>query len=73
MFHLFLNSIDWEIIGQGRMRFKKSFESYSNDQWLLYREYTWFNMAYILHALMLNPNNINERILIIVRNQLLKD
>jgi hypothetical protein len=33
MFHLLSNSIDWEIIGQGGMRFEKSFKSYSNDQW----------------------------------------
>jgi hypothetical protein len=72
MFHLFSNSIDWEIHGQGRMRFEKSFKSYSNDQWLLYREQTWFNMEHILYALMLNQNIINERILITLRNQLLK-
>ena len=53
MFYLFLNSIDWEILGQCGMRFKKSFKSYSNDQWLLYREQIWFNIADILHALML--------------------
>jgi hypothetical protein len=34
MFHLFLNSIDCEILGQDRMRFEKSFKSYSNNQWL---------------------------------------
>jgi hypothetical protein len=34
------------------MRFEKSFKFYSNDQWLLYREQTWFNMAEILHAIM---------------------
>ena len=55
------------------MRFEKSFKSYSNDQWLLYREQTWFNMIDILHALMLNQNNIHERILITLRNWSLKN
>jgi len=32
MFHLLSNSIDWEILGKGGMRFEKSFKSYSNDQ-----------------------------------------
>jgi len=50
MFHLFLNSIDWEILGQDRMIFEKSFKSYSNDQWLLCREQTWFNMVDRLHT-----------------------
>jgi hypothetical protein len=49
---MFLNSIDWEIIGQDEMRFENSLKSYSNDQWLLCREQTWFNMAGILHALL---------------------
>jgi hypothetical protein len=31
-FHLFSNSIDWEIISQYGMRFEKSFKYYSNDQ-----------------------------------------
>jgi hypothetical protein len=53
MFHLFSNSIDWEILSQDEIRFEKSFKSNSNDQWLLCREQTWFNMADILHALML--------------------
>jgi hypothetical protein len=52
MFYMFLNSIDWEIIGQDEMRFENSLKSYSNDQWLLCREQTWFNMAGILHALL---------------------
>ena len=56
MFHLLSNSIDWEIICQGGMRFEKSFKSYSNDQWLLCREQIWFNMVDILHTLMLNQN-----------------
>jgi hypothetical protein len=56
MFYIFLNSIDWEIIGQGGMKFEKSLKSYSNDQWLLCKKQTWFNMANILHALMLNHN-----------------
>ena len=68
MFNLFSNSIDWEIFGQGGMRFEKSFKSYSNDQWLLCREQTWFNMVDILHALMLNQNIIDERILMTLRN-----
>jgi len=38
MSHLLSNSIDWEILGQDGMRFKKSFKSYSNDQWLFYIE-----------------------------------
>jgi len=29
---MFSNSIDLEIIGQGGMRFEKSFRSYSNNQ-----------------------------------------
>ena len=41
------------------MRFEKSFKFYSNDQWLLCREQTWFNMIDILHALMLNWKDIN--------------
>ena len=41
------------------MRFEKSFKFYSNDQWLLCREQTWFNMTDILHALMLNWKDIN--------------
>jgi hypothetical protein len=53
MFHLFSNSIDWEILSQDEMRFEKSFKSNLNDQWLLCRKQTWFNMADILHALML--------------------
>ena len=54
------------------MRFEKSFESYSNDQWILCREQTWFNMVDILHALMLNQNIINEKTLNTLRNQSLK-
>ena len=38
IFHLFSNSIDWKILAQGEMRFKKSSKSYSDDQWLLFRE-----------------------------------
>ena len=72
IFHMFSNSIDWEILGQSGMRFEKSFKSYSNDQWLLCREQTWFDMADILHALMLNRNIINEKILITLQNQSLK-
>jgi hypothetical protein len=41
------------------MRFEKSFKFYPNDQWLLCREQTWFNMTDILHALMLNWKDIN--------------
>ena len=40
IFYLFSNSINWEILDQGEMRFEKSFKSYSNDQCLLYREQT---------------------------------
>jgi hypothetical protein len=72
MFYMFFNSIDWEILDQGGMRFEKSFKSYLNDQWLLCKKQTWFNMADILHALMLNHNIIDEKILITLRNQLLK-
>jgi len=68
IFHLFSNSIDWEIIDQDEMRFEKGFKSYSNDQWLLCKEQTWFNMTNILHVLMLNQNIIDERILITPRN-----
>jgi hypothetical protein len=32
IFYMFLNSIEWEIIGQYGMRFEKSFKFYSNDQ-----------------------------------------
>ena len=60
-FDLFLNSIDCEILGQYGMKFEKNFKFYSNDQWLLYREQTWFNMADIHHNLMLNRNIIDER------------
>jgi hypothetical protein len=72
LLYLFSNNIDWEILGQGGMRFEKDFKSYLNNQWLLYRKQTWFNMTDILHTLMLNQNIINERILITSRNQLLK-
>jgi hypothetical protein len=44
------------------MRFEKIFKSYSNDQWLLCREQTWFNMVDILHALILNKKIIDEMI-----------
>jgi hypothetical protein len=54
------------------MRFEKSFKSYSNDQWLLCREQSWFNMTNIFYALMLNQNIIDEMILIILRNWSLK-
>jgi hypothetical protein len=50
----------------------KSFRFYSNDQWLLYREQTWFNIADIFHALMLNWNSIDVKILITLRNWSLK-
>jgi len=33
MFHLFSNTIDWEIFSQHGMRFEKDFKFYSNDQW----------------------------------------
>jgi hypothetical protein len=48
------------------------FKSYSNDQWQLYREQTWFNMTDILHALILNWNINDERILITMKNPSLK-
>jgi hypothetical protein len=54
------------------MRFEKSFKSYSNDQWLLCRDQTLFNMKDILHALMLNQNIIDEMILITLGNRSLK-
>jgi hypothetical protein len=54
------------------MKFENSFKSYSNNQWLLYRKQTWFNMSDILHALMLNQNIIDERILITLKNWSLK-
>jgi hypothetical protein len=73
MFYLFSNNIDGEIYGQCRMRFEKIFKFYSNDQWLLCREQAWFNIANILHVLMLNQNIIDERILITLSNRLLKD
>jgi hypothetical protein len=69
---MFSNSIDWEIIGQGGMRFEKSFKSYSNNQWLLCKEQTWFNLADILRASILNRNIIDERILITLINWSLK-
>jgi hypothetical protein len=72
IFHMFSNNIDWEILGQCGMRFEKNFKSYSNDQWVLYREQIWFNMADILYVLMLNRNIFYERILIILRNRSLK-
>ena len=55
------------------MRFKKSFKSYSNDQWLLCKEQTWFDMIDILYVLMLNQNIVDETILITLRNRLLRD
>jgi hypothetical protein len=58
MFYLFLNSINWEILGQCEIRFEKSFKSYSNDQWLLCRKQTWFNMTDILHALITLKNRL---------------
>jgi hypothetical protein len=54
------------------MRFEKSFKFYLNDQWLLCRKQAWFNMTDILHALILNQNIIDKRILIILKNQSLK-
>jgi hypothetical protein len=72
IFNLFSNSIDWKIISQDGMRFKKSFNFYSNDQWLLYREHTLLIMEDILHALMLNHNIIDEMIFITLRNRSLK-
>ena len=48
------------------------FKSYSNDQWQLYREQTWFNMTDILYALILNWNINDERILITMKNPSLK-
>jgi len=38
------------------MKFEKGSKSYSNDQWLLCKEETWFNITDLLHALMLNQN-----------------
>jgi hypothetical protein len=61
------------IIGECAIRFEKSFKSYLNNQWLLCREQTWFNMVDILHALMLNQNIIDENILITLRYRSLKD
>jgi hypothetical protein len=52
MFHMFLNSIDSKILAQSGMRFKKSFKSYSNDQWLQCCEQIWYDREDILHALM---------------------
>ena len=72
MFYLFSNNINWEILGQSGMRFENSFKFDSNDQWLLCSEQTWFNMADILRALMLNQNIIDEKILITLRNRSLK-
>ena len=54
------------------MKFEKSFKSYSNDQWLLCREQTWYNMADILNVLMLNWNIIDERILITLKKPVTK-
>jgi len=42
--------------------------NYSNNQWLLCREQTWFNMEDIFHALMLNQNIINKKILITLKS-----
>jgi len=72
MFYIFSNSIDWEILSQVGMRFEKSFKSYLSNQLLLYREQTWFNIADIFYALMLNQNIIDESILIILRKWSLK-
>jgi hypothetical protein len=44
------------------MKFEKSFKSYSDDKLLLCGEQTWYNMADILQALMLNQNIIDEMI-----------
>ena len=54
------------------MKFEKSFKSYSNDQWLLYKEQTWFDMIDILYVLMLNQNIIDETILITLRNRVIE-
>ena len=43
--------------------------NYSNNQWLLCREQTWFNMEDIFYVLMLNQNIINEKILITLKSQ----
>jgi hypothetical protein len=43
------------------MRFEKGFKFYSNDQWLLCKEQTWFNMVNILYSLMLNQKIINKK------------
>ena len=61
IFHLFSNSFDGEILGQNGMRFEKSFKSYLYDHWLLCKDQTWFDMAYILYALMLNKNIIDKK------------
>jgi len=73
IFNILSNSINWEILSQCGMRFENSFKSYSNYQWLLCREQTWFNMADILNVLILNQDIIDERILITLRNWSLKD
>ena len=51
---------------------ENSFKSYSNDQWLLCIEQTWFYITNILHALMLNWKNIDERKLNTLKNWSLK-
>jgi hypothetical protein len=55
------------------MKFEKSFKSYLNVQWQLHREQTWFNVANILHALMLNRSIIDEKIFITLKNWSLKN
>ena len=72
MLHLISKSIDSKILGQCEIRFEKSFKYYSNDQWQLCREQTWFNIANIFYALMLKQNIIDEWILIKLRNHSLK-
>jgi hypothetical protein len=37
---------------QDRMRFGKSFKSYSKNQWLWYWEQTWFDRVDIIHIIM---------------------
>ena len=77
MLYLISNCIDWDILGQEEMKFQKSFKFYSNDQWLLHREQTWFNMVNILYTLMLNQKKHENKtaslvIIIIIRKKILK-
>jgi len=52
IFDLFSNSIDREIIMQGRMIFQKTFKYYLKNKWLWCWEQIWFDKGDTLHVQM---------------------